>query len=317
MALDYEEFKEVIRLELISYLGQDYESYEVKFNKVKKINRVLDGFSVVPIEDDSTNYYVTPTMYADDLYDDYLDSLSISSTLTKIAETIKYGIEVGSVNVEPFTNVKESRDRIVFEVINKKRNKNLLEDLPHREFLDLAIVYRLIATIENGGITSALVNKGILDLMEITEEELFDLAYENTMNLLPIEIKNMDQVVISMMKRDGSYTEEVEERLNMIPESRKLYVVTNKYTFCAANALIYEEIFDDISNKLNSDIYIIPISVNELIVMVASEENQISEILAMVRQSNSLDESLGEVLSDNVYLYDRDSRSIVIPYETY
>lgn len=314
MAISYEEFRSILETELISVMGDGYEHYKFKFMKVEKVNRTLDGFSVYE-DDDNLECIIAPTLYVEDFYKEYEDCGSIIQTLNEIAKTIKMGIQVASVNAKPFSNLKYARDKVIFQLINTKRNTSLLKELPHRDFMDLSIVYRVVAGFDENCVSSALVNEGMRETLEVTEEELFDLALENTTKMLPFKIKSMDEIIVNMLKRSGNFTEDIYERLEHIPDEKRLFLITNKYAFCAANALLFPEVFEKIADSLESDLYVVPVSVNELMVLKAVPDNSISDILELVRHSNSLDSSMGEILSDNVYFYSSKNRSISIPYE--
>lgn len=316
MAISYEEFKNVLKSDLISYIGNKRDEYEIKFSKVKKINKVLDGFSIVRIKSEKDECTIAPTLYAEDFYEEYLKNGDINKVVNEAADTLAYGLKMADthLNVAPFANPKEARDRIIFEVINTERNQELLKDLPHRDFLDLSIVYRVVAGFDFSGVTSALINYSMLEILEISEEELYDLAYQNTIELLPYKVRSMEEIIVEIMRREGNEDAEICQTLKAMPDDRKLYVITNDYTFCAANAILYPDYLDDIADEFGTDIYIIPVSVNEVMIMKALESNPLSAMLEMVKRSNSLDEVLGEVLSDNIYQFSRKDGNIVIPY---
>lgn len=315
MAISYEEFKDAISANLISYLGDDFEDYQVRFNKVKKVNRTLDGFSILKKSfENSDECVIAPTLYAEDFYEDYLESDDLNEVLSEISRTISFGFTVADVNAEPFTNMVNSLDKIIFQVVNTKRNAALLEDLPHKEFLDLSIIYRMIAGHNDCGITSALINHSVFSSLEISEDELFDLALENTKRLFPYEFKSMDDVVVKVMKSEGKYSQEVDEQLAKIPSYRKLYVISNAQAFCGATALLYPEVLEDAANRLDSDIYILPVSINEVMIIEASPKNKIARLLEMIKMSNNSSDDISDILSDNLYKYSRDSKKVTIPY---
>lgn len=43
-------------------------------------------------------------------------------------------------DIKPYLNFDSVRKNIVYRLINTERNADLLEDIPHMEFLDLSIV---------------------------------------------------------------------------------------------------------------------------------------------------------------------------------
>ena len=78
----------------------------------------------------------------------------------------------------------------------------LLEKIPHRCFLNLAIVYfAVIDNVDNGrGIVTIYNNH--LEHWKVGEELLYKLAMKNTPVLYPAELKPMNQVVSDMILKE-------------------------------------------------------------------------------------------------------------------
>lgn len=47
--MDYELFKDVVAEKFLSYMPKDYQGMEVKVAPVEKVNRILDGLSLLLI----------------------------------------------------------------------------------------------------------------------------------------------------------------------------------------------------------------------------------------------------------------------------
>ena len=72
------------------------------------------------------------------------------------------------------------KDRIVFQVVNTKENKEMIDLCPHREFMDLSIVYRVIVRIEETGVSGFIVTNDIASVDDISEKLLYSLDVKNT-----------------------------------------------------------------------------------------------------------------------------------------
>ena len=59
-------------------------------------------------------------------------------------------------------------ENTVLQLINTKRNMELLKNVPHREFLDLSVVYRNVFRIDKAGSESVLIDNSMLKSMGIT-----------------------------------------------------------------------------------------------------------------------------------------------------
>ena len=69
--------------------------------------------------------------------------------------------------------------------------------------------------------------------------------------------------------------------------------------------MLYPDIIKDFSTAVDSDIYILPSSIHELILLPARGDENCEELKSMVRDINETQVEREEVLSDSVYYYDR------------
>lgn len=73
---------------------------------------------------------------------------------------------------------------------------------------------------------------------------------------------------------------------------------------------MYEGVLKKLADKLESDIYILPSSIHEVIILPKSTMFNKEELMAMVRDVNTEGVSKDEVLSYTVYEYDRNTEEI-------
>ena len=52
---------------------------------------------------------------------------------------------------------KDADEKVVFQLINTEQNKSFLEQVPHREFQDLSIIYKLVVNADTESIQSIKV----------------------------------------------------------------------------------------------------------------------------------------------------------------
>lgn len=76
--------------------------------------------------------------------------------------------------------------------------------------------------------------------------------------------------------------------------------------------LLYESVLNDISSELGSDLYILPASVNELIVLTVSADKDPDSLAAIVGEINQFDVEESDRLSNNVYYYSSSTRKVYI-----
>ena len=90
----------------------------------------------------------------------------------------------------------------------------------------------------------------------------------------------------------------------------EMYVLTNKTMLNGASTMMYYGVLDSIADKIGHDLYILPSSIHELILVPVKSGYKADELKKMVCQVNSDEVSDNEILSDSVYCYSRKDRQI-------
>lgn len=221
----------------------------------------------------------------------------------------------GGINVSEITNADSTKDKIVFQLINTEQNKDMLASMPHREFKDLAIIYRIVVRIDDEDITSIPIYHHLAKTLGFNEEQLFKLAAENTKELLPPVIKSMNDVIRDLFVKDGM-PPEIEDMMfgEMAPE-QQMYVISNNKRINGAVSMLYEDGLHELAEKLNSDLYLLPSSIHEVIA-VSTDMGEPNELAAMVTEINIEQVALDQRLSNQVYHYDKDLRKITLATDT-
>ena len=75
--------------------------------------------------------------------------------------------------------------------------------MPHREFQDLSIIYKLVINADAESIQSIKVTNSLAERLGMNEELLFKYAAENTRRLLQPRIRNINHVMKEMFLSDG------------------------------------------------------------------------------------------------------------------
>lgn len=184
--------------------------------------------------------------------------------------------------------------QIVFQLIGREGNENFLSEIPHREFLDLAIVYRVILGTREEGIKSILVRNSMMEDLRLDEEDLYEYAVKNTKRIFPSTIQWTSEVLFGKKQEDDS-----------------LLVISNEERAFGAAAILFQENLEEIAKRFQSDFYILPSSIHECIATVATgDREEPVRLLQMVRNMNK-EVSPGEVLSNSVYLFDREDGRLI------
>lgn len=311
MSMSYENFKEVAVKEFTNYLSEQYRDMELHMASYDKVNRKLDGITLIS---NGAGKNTSPTIYINDMYNDYLRTGDLQKVLKDAAALMETGFaKLPVVDSFDFENAK---DNIVFQVINTTQNRDMLKNMPHREFLDLSIIYRWIVATDEDGIQSTIINNSVARQLEMNEEQLFRCAVENTRRLLPPVVCSMNDVLCDMMVKHGMPEEkEMFEMLDATPADKMMYVISNGRGINGAASMLYEDILHSLAEKLGTDLYIMPSSVHECIAVSANSVDPY-ELAAVVNEINMSDVALDERLSNQVYYYNKDLRKLTLATDT-
>ena len=76
--------------------------------------------------------------------------------------------------------------------------------------------------------------------------------------------------------------------------------------------MLYRNVLKEFANNIKKDLYILHSSVHEVIVIPKEEDMDSETLTKMVREVNQEEVSKTEVLSDSVYIYDKENDEIII-----
>ena len=172
--------------------------------------------------------------------------------------------------------------------------------------MDLTIVYRVIMNVDKEGVSGFLITNDIASLEEMSEELLYHLAKKNTKKIFPFKSERIEKTMGRLMKRWGADDEDIGcsfPDLDSVPEKDRVYVISNKYEFFGANALLYKDVIAKVAKNIGTDCYILPSSVHDLVVLSKESFSEASKLINLVKETNSEHVRLSDRLSDSIYLY--------------
>lgn len=307
--MDYELFKDVVAEKFLSYMPKSYQGMEVKVVPVEKVNRKLDGLSLLLPD---KGRMVSPTIYINHIYEEYLRTGDLQETLQNAADALD---RVYKEEPIPPLDLRGAKDNIIFQLVNTVQNEDMLKNMPHREFQDLSIIYRWVVSVDEKKIAGAAVHNGLAKELGMDEEQLFRAAAVNTRRILPPVVKSMNEVIRDMFLADGMPPEMADLMIGETEPKQTLWIITNERGMDGAASMLYEDKLHGLAEKLGSDLYILPSSVHEVIA-VSAEMGEPEELAEMVAEINMDQVELGERLSNQVYHYDKDLRKITLATDT-
>lgn len=178
--------------------------------------------------------------------------------------------------------------------------------------MDLSVVYRFVVNRSENGVDTILVTNEIFDNMHITKESLFELAQKNTREIMPASFMPMSR----MIRGQQSFLNK-DELLEYADSIKGPMVCTTLQMIMGAALLFDPAIMETISEAFDNSFYIVPSSINELIVMPDDEYADprfISETIISTNNNHEL-ASPEEFLSSNLYYFDKEKKEIKLGYD--
>ena len=193
---------------------------------------------------------------------------------------------------------KIAKKSLFVKLVNTERNESLVEQSISKEFLDLSAVVRVVLKMDKEGVASMALSKGDAEILGMTEEEIYAAALANTLRLFPPKLMNL-----------GRYVEmRIGAELPLGEDEVTTYILTNQKEVDGAIYFMSPEVVGAIAEALEDDLYILPSSVNEVLLVRASElEGGVDELKEMVRDVNETVVSEKDILSYSVYHYDKEN----------
>ena len=295
--MEFETFKKELLDHLRQILG---EEKKICFQSVEKNNGIREE-AVVILEEGAR---IAPTIYLREFFENWKWGRETMEEISRkiLLQNARQEKEV-DFSLDSFENYEKARGHVYFKLINYERNKVLLTKIPYIPYLDLAVVfyYRL----EKGKFQGAtmLIHNCNLEAWKIDPRQLLEDAVMNTSRKLPYSLQGMDALIreLSGDEDQGLYTgEEI------------MYVLSNQEKCFGAAALLYPHLLSHISKIFRKNFYVLPSSVHECILVPDQGQYSRIELTRMVREVNQTQVEADEILSDQVYYYDRQEEKLMM-----
>lgn len=301
-----EVFTETVKSAMEAYFGK---GVRVTVQKVTKNNgMVLTGLTIM---DKTSN--LAPTIYLDGYFNEYNNGESMSGICQRILKVYEENKVTDNSDVSMVTDFSCARKRICCKLINAERNAELLTDAPHVLIEDLAVVFFILATRDEFGTGTITVRNNIINMWDITVDQLYKLALDNTQRLFRGRVTSMLNVMTEILA-DKLDAESCNEFFDMMADdiSIPVFVASNTAKLNGAIVMLYDNLLKKFAQKIGGSFYILPSSVHETLFIPCSDDMDIEYLRDMVRTVNATEVSEEEYLSDNVYRYDADTDSFKI-----
>lgn len=296
-----QDFMEQLIEELYRYFSP--EQYQLEGSVLLK-NNDTKRYAILLKKIEGT---VSPTIYLDNFYSEFEHGrTTISETASHIYEQMHDFEDKIEAYQEFSAELSDGSNKITYRLVSKERNKQFLESVPHLPFLNMAVVFYIIHHVSKEGMESICVTNELAGKWGLSAKSLYIIAEKNTPILLPPVIDTMEHTLELLMGEINCAIEPAGDSNKPIP----MHIMTNKYQINGASVLLYHGLLDGLAEKLGTDLYVIPSSIHELIIMPAEDGSlSLSKLSDMVKEINENHVKEEEILSDCAYYYDHKEKS--------
>jgi len=300
--MDYENFKEQFVENLKESLYErGVEDVQMREAHVDKLNGGYDAVTITPGDSN-----IGVTLNIDNFYKAFENGADMSEVVSKATEVAINGMEnTPQLDVASLTDYDQMKDKLVMEVVSAEANAEMLENVPHQNMEDMAVVYRFVIESDENGRASILATNNMLEAMGVTPEQLHADAMENAPQIRPAQITGMSEVIAEMMGREEA---EMMGIVPVDPKDEQMFVATVSDKVMGAGVLAYQDFMDQAADRIGGSFYILPSSRHEVLLVPDNGQMSLSDLESMVREVNATQVAPEDKLTDSVYHYDAEAK---------
>ncbi len=306
--MEMTEFAKKIQRAMTEVLG---EEYEVRLQEVQKNNGVvLQGLLIMAKQQN-----VSPTIYLKPFWEAYERGVTLAEVVSRILQIYREDTPNGNIDMNFFRDFERVKDRICYRLIDAEKNGKLLEKIPYIRFLDLAICFYYAYDSKELGNGTILIYNSHVAMWNTNVKEIMKYAQSNTQSIFPWENSSMEHVIKELMQEHEELLEEGilgEDEQQMFLKEVPMQILSNRQKTFGAACMLYPGLLEKIAEKENANLYILPSSVHELILLPDHGTEDCEQLRAMIGEVNRTELEPEEILSDNLYYYDRLEKNVKI-----
>lgn len=311
---DYMKFTEELRARVAAELG---EGYETGIQQVAKANiGVTDALNVFRKDGKGK---AGPAFYLPPLFGEYRKGRGVEDIAGDIAAAYHAqaadmeGLAGSLGDIMSYGSIK---DRLYFRLLCTERNRAFLKNVLHFEVLDLSMVVYILVRADGSGVGSVPVQNRLLESWGVPAEEVRGQAGKNTPLLFPPRVLHLASAMADILRDAGTGgAAGMEAAAENMPEGAGPYIMTNTKGINGFSTVLYPGVLAGFTGFGRKNLYVLPSSVHEALLLPADGAMAPQELQEMVREVNGTVVEETDILSDTIYYYDRQKNGLSIAGE--
>ena len=214
----------------------------------------------------------------------------------------------------------------IVQVENYELHKDRIEKGPYIRQMDLAITCSQLLHMTQREMLTNRVTWEMLSLWDMSPEELFRQASENSKRTLTPTIEPMSDVIKSFLMEEflenaredleGALEKAEQEYEKLFGVSNRdmpeIYVLSNELRIQGASVIFYDDVLYYFAKEKKCNLILLPSCVHEWLILLEPEAGKLEDLKAMVRDANLHVVQPEEILSNSIYRYLVTERKIEI-----
>lgn len=299
--IDQDRFCELLEAEIKKRLGDDRK---IDFGMSSKNNGIKLLYVMIGKEEYSNN---VPMIYLEPYMEMYFSGTSMSAVVDMLVRDYLQYSQTKNIDTSIFSDWETANSNIFLKLINYEKNQEFLTDVPYVRFLDLAYIFYFVwegqEFIESA---TTVIHNRHMEAWSQTASSLYETAMKNTYKKENTSVASMSDLIQDITGESLIENSEVED------EQVLMTIVSNAKRIFGASMMGNIRLLKALAESKGKDLYILPSSTHEIIVLPAEIENPVGEFKAIVQAVNQEKVSPEEFLSDEVYYFNREKQEVTI-----
>lgn len=293
---EYEEFAQNLMNQLQARTMPEF--VQIRMGKAQKVNQTLDAIIVQFADSDAA-----PCIYIAPKYQMYLSGYPMETIVEDTVDEIQDVTD--RVYQIPEITPESAKHSLYCAIVNTERNQEMLEDIPHRQFEDLSLIVRY--RIDDA--MSFVVSNSLCSMIQMTPDEIMDLAMKNTESM-PFQYKKLQDTIAEQYRLAGMPEDFIAEH-TVYYDNLAVHYLSNESGIDGAVLMASKPALQKVYEQMGQDYFIVPSSRHEVLILPKDLLDQ-ENIAEMIRDINQELLPPWDYLSDHLYLYDSRTQSVHI-----
>ncbi len=279
--MSFDEFMAAFRCKADERLQVFDDQYDIDDEVVMKNSTELHGLIVR-----SKGKNIAPVFYYEDFYGSYLNGESVDECVMKMTDYLAGHDLPGDDFARKITSWEEAKECLTVKLINANRNRKLLTNVPCKLFGDMAVIVQILISSQDFGSGTVTVDADLIKMWNVEEEELFNRAFDN-MRAYDLNFEDLSKYASPDKK---------------IPDDcPRIYVLRYQADIFGASAMLYTDKLQEFAEKMNSDFYIMPVSIHEALMIEYKDDIRNDYLFGMLNSINQEHPIQDDILSYEVF----------------